>query len=175
MTSVPFTPGFDYAQANDLEDTLAQTARRNACRRDDGTDPGRGRRHTAGRGVCARRWLHFAQERDILLIADEVQTGCRAHGQAVRATSITGVKPDIVIHGQRAWAAGCPSAPCCCQGKGEGCLGPPGRTGRPLAATPCAMCRRDGRAETIGRRLYRRLCAQKARYMKSGPSQACQV
>ena len=160
----PFMPGFDYAQAGNLEDTLQKLDAR--CRRDDGNDSGRGRRQHAGKGVChgsgrllpCARYPHHRRRGP---------DRCRAHGSFLMLRALRAA-PRQLSQWPKGWAVGCPSAQCCCRKR---CRASFRRIARvDVWRQPHCLRRRAGCAEADGRRLYAG-CGAQGRNDEKGPAQ----
>ena len=105
----PFNEGFLYAPAGDIE-ALQELVDRNTCAVMLELIQGEG-------GVMAldpdyvQAVRKLCDEKDLVLIVDEVQTGVGRTGTFLCCEHYN-LKPDIVTL-PRAWAAVCPSVPCC--------------------------------------------------------------
>ena len=98
----PFTPGFRQVPFGDAA-ALAAAIDAQHGRRPARTDPGRGRRRRATRRPTCRRCGAICDERNVLFIADEIQSGLARTGATfacdhvdVRPTSTCSVRPSVV-------------------------------------------------------------------------------
>ena len=112
----PFTEGFRYADANDLDSVKAQ-ADDDRLRRHAGADPGRRRRAAPGQGLCPGAGRLVCQENDWLLLVDEVQTGVGRTGSlfclpAVRHPAGCGAPSPRASPAACPWQASCASEKC---------------------------------------------------------------
>lgn len=136
----PFTQGFRYAQANSMESVLEQM---------DGTVCAVMYEHVQGEGGVVPLTQEFVQQladycrqRDILLIADEVQTGAGRTGKFL-ASEYFGVKPDITTLA-KGLGGGLPIGAVLCGERTAGVLkaGDHGTTfgGNPVACAGANVC-----------------------------------
>ncbi len=90
----PFTGGFIYAKANDIEDTLAKIKENNACAVMLELVQGEGGVMALDKDYISALY-EYCQQNDVLFVCDEVQTGNGRTGK-LYAYMNYGIMPDIV-------------------------------------------------------------------------------
>ena len=94
-TFQPLPSGFRQVPFADV-DALVRRDRRAGLRGDARGDPGRGRRATRRRPATSQQVRRLCDEREALLIVDEVQTGLGRTGRWFGFEHADGVRPDVV-------------------------------------------------------------------------------
>lgn len=159
----PFTEGFDYAEANNLEDVKAK-ADETACAVMMELIQGEG-------GVLpldadfVRAVEAFCRERDLLLIIDEVQTGIGRTG-SLFCFQQYGIRPDVVTTA-KGIAGGLPmgaviAAKSCCDVLG------PGTHATTFGGTPTCCAAANAVLDIVNRPEFLQEVTKKGEYLKQG-------
>lgn len=109
----PFTEGFDYAKANDMESIKAKVCD-NTCAVMIELIQGEGGVNPLDKNFVTEL-ASFCEEKDILLIVDEVQTGMSRTGKLFCYENY-GIKPDVITSA-KALGGGLPLSACMCSEK----------------------------------------------------------
>ena len=166
----PFTEGFDYAEAGDLED-LKKKAGKDVCAVMIELIQGEG-------GVCplekefVLELYDFCRENNLLLMIDEVQTGMGRTGRLFCYENY-GIQPDVVTSA-KGLGGGLPIGACLCSAELSGVLdsGTHGTTygGNPIACAGAAYV-----LEKVKDPAFLQQVAQKGAYIKNALLQMEQI
>ncbi|MDD5952699.1 MAG: aspartate aminotransferase family protein [Oscillospiraceae bacterium] len=157
----PFTEGFAYGEANDL-DSVVSAVTDNTCAVMVEFVQGEG-------GVCplekafVKKLYDFCKDRDILLIADEIQTGIGRTG-TLFAYEQFGVQPDIVTSA-KGLGGGLPIGACLCVEKLGKVLGP-GLHGTTFGGNPVVCAGALAVLEQVAEPSFLQAVAEKGAYLR---------
>lgn len=157
----PFTEGFSYAEANNLDD-LKEKADENTCAVFIELIQGEGGVMPLD-GAYVKALAAYCKERDILLLCDEVQTGVGRCG-ALYCYERYGIRPDVVTSA-KGLGGGVPIGACLCR-RGLGKVLSAGQHGTTFGGNPIACAAAEYVLSRVGNKAFLQDVEEKGDYIR---------
>lgn len=158
----PFTEGFSFAKANDMESIKACTTE-DTCAVMIELIQGEGGVNPLDRQFVTEL-AQYCRDNDLLLIVDEIQTGVGRTGKLYCYENF-GIEPDVITSA-KALSGGLPLSACLCNEKLKDVLGP-GSNGTTFGGNPIACAGALKILEIVGEEEFLAQVREKGEYMRS--------